>query len=132
MTLKQQINADYMTAFKSKDVITKNLLSVVRGEIQTEEKNTGVENMSCQDIIKILTKTSKSLKEMSANGSQSAPLELQIIERYLPKQWSKQQITQKVTQLVNSGVTNIGSIMKEFSNLPVDKKMVSDVIKEIL
>jgi uncharacterized protein YqeY len=41
MSLKEKINADYMSAFKSKNVVAKNLLSVVKGEIQTIEKNIG-------------------------------------------------------------------------------------------
>jgi uncharacterized protein YqeY len=130
--IKEQINKDYMTAFKAKNTVVKNLLSVIKGEIQTVEKNTGVENMSDEDVLKILTKTSKSLKEMVAGGSEQAKIELEIVEAYLPKQMSKEEVTQKVTELVNSGITNIGAIMKEFATLPVDKKMVSEVVKEIV
>ncbi len=130
--IKEQINKDYMTAFKSKNTVAKNLLSVVKGEIQTIEKNTGVENMSDEDVLKILTKTSKSLKEMVATGNEQAKEELSIIESYLPKQMSKEEVAVKVTELVNSGITQIGAIMKEFSTLPADKKMVSEVIKETL
>lgn len=130
--IKEQINKDYMTAFKAKNTVAKNLLSVVKGEIQTIEKNTGVENMSDEDVLKILTKTSKSLKEMVATGNEQAQEELSIIEAYLPKQMSKEEVTSKVTELKNSGVTNIGAIMKEFSSLPADKKMVSEVIKEVI
>lgn len=130
--IKEQINKDYMTAFKAKNTVAKNLLSVVKGEIQTIEKNTGVENMSDEDVLKILTKTSKSLKEMVATGNEQAKEELSIIEAYLPKQMSKEEVTSKVTELVNSGVTNIGAIMKEFASLPADKKMVSEVIKEVI
>lgn len=141
MTLKEQISKDYMTAFKMKNTVAKNLLSVVKGEIQTVEKNTGVENMSDEDVVKILTKTSKSLKEtinslspIDGKGEDivQACAELAIIECYLPKQMSKEEITQKVTELVNSGVTNIGAIMKEFAQLPADKKMVSEVVKEVM
>jgi uncharacterized protein YqeY len=128
--IKEQINKDYMTAFKSKNTVAKNLLSVVKGEIQTIEKNTGVENMSDEDVLKILTKTSKSLKEMVASGNEQAKEELDIIESYLPKQMSKDEVITKVTELVNSGVTQIGAIMKEFASLPADKKMVSETIKE--
>jgi uncharacterized protein YqeY len=130
--IKEQINKDYMTAFKAKNTVAKNLLSVIKGEIQTVEKNTGVENMSDEDVLKILTKTSKSLKEMVAGGIEQAKIELEIVEAYLPKQMSKEEVTQKVTELVNSGITNIGAIMKEFATLPVDKKMVSEVVKEIV
>ena len=133
MTLKEQINKDYMTAFKMKNTVAKNLLSVVKGEIQTIEKNTGVENMSDVDVIKILAKTAKSLKEtISLSDSEQAKEELVIIESYLPKQMSKEEVTSKVTELKNAGVTNIGAIMKEFASLPADKKMVSEVIKEVI
>ena len=139
--IKEQINKDYMTAFKSKNTVAKNLLSVVKGEIQTIEKNTGVENMSDEDVLKILTKTAKSLNEtikslspIDGKGEDivQAVVELAIIQGYLPKQMSKDEVTQKVTTLINSGITNIGAIMKEFAQLPADKKMVSEVVKEIM
>jgi len=130
--LKEQINKDYMTAFKNKDVVSKNLLSVIKGEIQTLEKNTNVENLSDEEVTKILNKSVKSLKEMVSSGSVQAKIELTILESYLPKQMSREEVTQKVTELLNSGITQIGSIMKEFSTLPVDKKMVPEVVKELI
>jgi uncharacterized protein YqeY len=133
MTLKERISADYMTAFKAKDSVAKNLLSVIKGEIQTIEKNSGIDNMPDEDVIKILNKTVKSLKEtLNASDSVDAKLELAIVEAYLPTQLSKEEISNKVTELKNSGVTNIGQIMKEFAGLPVDRKIVSEVIKEVI
>jgi uncharacterized protein YqeY len=133
MTLKERINADYMTAFKAKDSVTKNLLSVIKGEIQTIEKNSGIDNMPDEDVIKILNKTVKSLKEtLNVSDSVDTKLELAIVEAYLPKQLSKEEIFNKVTELKNSGVTNIGQIMKEFAGLQVDRKIVSEVIKEVI
>jgi len=131
MKLREQINKDYMTAFKEKNTVAKNLLSVIKGEIQTTEKNVGSE-LSDEDVIKILQKSAKSLKEMVASGSEQAKEELTIVEAYLPKQMSKDEVTQKVTELVNSGVTQMGAIMKEFASLSADKKMVSEVVKEVL
>jgi len=131
MKLREQINTDYMTAFKSKNTVAKNLLSVIKGEIQTIEKNVGSE-LSDEEVTKILQKSAKSLKEMVASGSEQAKEELMIVESYLPKQMSKDEVTQKVTELVNSGVTQMGAIMKEFASLPADKKVVSEVVKEIL
>jgi uncharacterized protein YqeY len=133
MTLKERISADYMTAFKAKDSVAKNLLSVIKGEIQTIEKNTGIENMSDEDVTKILNKTVKSLKEtLQVSDSADTKLELVIIEAYLPKQLSKDEIFAKVTDLKIAGITNIGQIMKEFASLPVDRKVVSEAIKEII
>ena len=133
MTLKERISADYMTAFRAKDSVAKNLLSVIKGEIQTIEKNTGIENMPDEDVTKILNKTLKSLKEtLQASDSVDTKLELVIIESYLPKQLSKDEIFNKITELKSAGITNIGQIMKEFVALPVDRKVVSEVIKEII
>lgn len=133
MTLKERISADYLAAFKAKDSVAKNLLSVIKGEIQTIEKNTGIENMSDEDVTRILNKTVKSLKEtLQASDSVDAKLELSIVEAYLPKQMSKDEIFAKVTELKIAGITNIGQIMKEFAALPVDRKVVSEVIKEVM
>jgi uncharacterized protein YqeY len=133
MTLKEKINVDYMTAFKAKDSVSKKLLSVIKGEIQTIEKNVGVDSLSDEEVTKILNKTVKSLKEtLQASDSTDTKLELEIVEAYLPKQLSKDEIVSKVTELKIAGVTNIGQIMKEFATLPVDRKLVSEVIKEVM
>ena len=132
MSLKEKISADYMTAFRSKNVVAKNLLSVIKGEIQTQEKNTGVETLSDEEVTKILNKTVKSLKETIDKGGETSKVELEIIEGYLPKQLSREDIVAKVTELKVAGITNIGQIMKEFASLPVDRKIVSEVIKEIM
>ena len=133
MTLKEKINADFMTAFKSKNMVSKSILSVVKGEIQTVEKNIGSDNLSDAEVMKILTKTVKSLKEtITLSNDEKSKLELAIVEVYLPTQMSKEEVTAKVTELVNSGITQIGAIMKEFATLPADKKMVSESIKEVV
>lgn len=133
MKLKELISKNYMQAFKEKNVVAKNLLSVVKGEIQTIEKNTGTENLSDEEVFKILNKTAKSLKEtIEKTGDAESKLQLEIVESYLPKQLSKEEIVTKVNEIVASGITNIGLIMKEFATLPVDRKIVSEVVKETL
>lgn len=136
MTLKEKINKDYLEAFKAKNTVAKNLLSVIKGEIQTIEKNTGVENLSDEDVTKILNKSVKSLKEtlssVSGEKAESVQLELNIVEAYLPKQLSVEEIQSKIDALVASGVKNMGQIMKEFSTLPADKKLVSELVKKSL
>jgi uncharacterized protein YqeY len=139
MKLKEKINKDYIEAFKAKNVVKKNLLSVIKGEIQTIEKNTGVENLSDEDVTKILNKSVKSLKEtlkvlspVDGNGENlvKTALELAIVECYLPKQLSVEEIQTKINTLVASGLNNLGQIMKEFSSLPADKKVVSELAKK--
>lgn len=131
--LKQKINEDYMVAFKAKDTVAKNLLSVIKGEIQTTEKNTGVENMSDEGVLKILQKTAKNLKEtISLSGDEKSKVELILVESYLPKQMSEEEVEERVREIVEGGGNNIGAIMKGFATLPADKQMVSSVAKRVL
>lgn len=133
MNLKEQISKDYMTAFKEKNVVAKNLLSVVKGEIQTIEKNTGVDCLSDAEVIKILNKTAKSLKEVIAtSGDAESITQLEMVEALLPAAMTREDVVVKVSALVASGITNVGGIMKEFATLQVDRKVVSEVIKEVL
>lgn len=131
--LKDQINKDYMTAFKERDTVKKNLLSVVKGEIQTQEKNQGIETLSDDEVTKILNKMAKSLREVFVTDSSQVltdvRIELDIIEAYLPKQMSREEISAKLDELYGSGVTQMGDIMKAFATLPADKKVVSELIK---
>jgi uncharacterized protein YqeY len=133
MNLKEQISKDYMIAFKERNMIAKNLLSVVKGEIQTIEKNTSVDCLSDVEVAKILNKIAKSLNEViSLNGDEESKLQLKIVESFLPTPLTKEEIVIKVNELVASGITNVGGIMKEFATLHVDRKVVSEVIKEVL
>lgn len=133
MNLKEQISKDYMTAFKERNVVAKNLLSVVKGEIQTIEKNTGVDCLSDVEVIKILNKTAKSLKEViEISGDVESKTQLEMVDALLPAAMTREDVVVKVSALVASGITNVGGIMKEFATLQVDRKIVSEVIKEVL
>ena len=55
--------------------------------------------------------------------------ELLVIESYLPKQMSEAEVNAKLDEIIASGVSNIGMIMKAFATLPVDKKLVSELAK---
>ena len=131
--IKEKINQDYLEAFKSRNTVAKNLLSVVKGEIQTVEKNTGTDSLSDEAVLKILNKTAKNLKEtISLSGDEKSKIELSIIELYLPKQMSYEEIEAKILEIVSAGGNNISSIMKEFASLSADKQMVSEVAKKVL
>ena len=141
MKLKEKINADYMTAFRAKNTTAKNLLSVIKGEIQTTEKNTGVENMSDEDVMKILKKTVKSLKETNASfpSAQTAE-ELFIAEAYLPTQMSEEDVRTAVDEIIASmrttlTVNEMGKVMGQFNSKYAglaDGKLVSQAVKDAL
>ena len=126
--LKEKISADYMSAFKAKNTVAKNLLSVIKGEIQTIEKNQGIDNLSDEEVTKILNKTVKSLKETNASfPSEQTAEELSIVESYLPKQMTEAEITTKVQELISEKDLNIAEVMRAFASYPADRKLVAEV-----
>lgn len=137
MSLKVKINADYLSAFKNKDVVTKNLLSVIKGELQTLEKNTGVDNISDDEVTKILNKNVKSLKETISLMNEGASKEvtkkeLEILESYLPKQMSEDEIRVKITELIENGeANNIAEVMRIFGKLPADRSLVASTFHSL-
>ena len=131
-TLKEKISADYMSAFRNKNALAKNLLSVIKGEIQLIEKNYMIENMSDEDVIKILNKTAKSLKETNLIfPSAQIDEELLIVESYLPKQMCESEISEKIQSLITDGASNIAEIMRAFATLPADRKLVAQLYQSL-
>lgn len=132
MSLKEKIYADYMSAFRNKNTVAKNLLSVIKGEIQTIEKNNGTENLSDDEVTKILNKTVKSLKETNASfPSEQTAEELFIVESYLPKQMNEEEIKAKINELVEGGAGNVAEIMRAFASLPADRKLVASIYQTL-
>lgn len=133
MILKEKINKDYIDAMRSKNTVAKNLLSVVKGDIQNMEKESKVEALSDEEVLKILNKSAKTLREVirQANDQESKE-QLIIVESYLPKSMTREEISTKVNELVASGISNLGGVMKAFASLPADKKIVQEVVKEVL
>ena len=131
MILKEKINSDYIKAFKDKNFTLKTLLGTIKGEIQTVEKNQMVDSLSNEEVTKILNKFAKNLREniKIANDAKSQS-ELEVVESYRPKNLSNEEIQSKIDTLVSSGMKNMGEIMKEFSTLQVDKKLVSEMVKK--
>jgi hypothetical protein len=141
--LKERISREYLEAFKSRDSIKKNLLGVVKSEITTQEKNTVVENLADADVIKILNKFSKNLKEtIEKSNSEEAKSELSILENYLPKQMSESEIKSALKEIIdelgNSSSSlpfQIGKLMGAFNSKysgKADNKLVSNIIKELI
>ena len=128
--LKEQINQDFMTAFKAKDMNKKNFLGVIKGEIQNAELR-GI-SPTDENVMGILRKMEKSL--LQTNTSESLG-ELEYIKPYLPVMMSESLCREKVAMMISSGLTNVGQIMGEFNKHYkglVDNKMLSNILKETL
>jgi len=130
MTLKERINADFIEAFKAKDMAKKTFLGILKGEIQNEEGRGTVS--TDETVLYIIKKMEKSLKTTNTPESMS---ELEFIKPYLPILMGEDKIREVLTEYKNRGVTNMGQMMSEFNKSfkgMADNKLVSEIVKEIL
>lgn len=130
MNLKERINTDYIKALKERNLIEKTLLGTIKGELQTLEKNGTIVDDTAS--LSVLTKFTKSVKQMIEYGNSDAIIELGILEQYTPKQMTEEEITYLIKITIEGGATTIGEIMKVFSDKNADKKVVSTMIKQLL
>ena len=128
MNLKEKINADFITAFKAKEMERKNFLGLLKGEIQNEEGRGTI--TTDETVMVILRKMEKSLKQTNTSESLG---ELEYLNPYLPQLMSEDQIRVIVLGYKASGLTNVGQIMgqfnKEYKGL-ADNKLVSTIVAE--
>ena len=131
MSLKEQINADFMAAFKAKEMEKKNFLGVVKGEIQNEAGRSGKEDD--ETVLRILTKMEKSLKQTNTAESLT---ELEYIKPYLPTRMGSDEIETIIRGYYNdNGLTTMALIMREFNITykgKADNQEVSTIINKVL
>ncbi|PID59561.1 MAG: glutamyl-tRNA amidotransferase [Ignavibacteriae bacterium] len=107
MNLKEKINADLKEAMKNKDKIKLNTIRSIRALILEFEKSGAGRELTEDDEIKMLSSAAKKRKEAAEQYEKANRLELaenekkelQIIETYLPKQLSEEEVMQKIKSL---------------------------------
>lgn len=144
--MKNKIQSDYITAFKEKDIVTKNVLSLVKGEILNQEINKK-EELTDDEIINIIEKQIKlrkdGISEFEKAGRQNLidqyNDEIKVLEKYMPTKLTPEEIDSIIEDAFNTikpeGVKDFGLIMKEVTPKlkgRADIKEVSNVIKEKL
>ena len=104
MNLKDKINADLKEAMKSKDKVKLNTVRSIRALILDFEKSGNNKEMTTEDEIKMLSSAAKKRREAAEQFenagrnelAENERSELKIIESYLPKQLSEDEILLKV------------------------------------
>lgn len=124
-TLKQQLQSDLTTAMRARDQVRAGSLRMVLTAI-TNEEVAGKEHrdLTDDDVLKVLAKEAKKRREASEAfaGADRPELaakedaELAVLETYLPKQLSDDELTAIVTDAVAdsgaSGMPQMGLAMK--------------------
>jgi uncharacterized protein YqeY len=148
MALKQQIEGDIKKAMLAKDKDALRALRAIKSLIlleETKEGSTG--ELSSDAEMKLLTKAAKQRRESAdiykaQNREDLAAAELQeleIIEKFLPKQLSEAELQTKLQEIISrvgaKGPADMGKVMgiatKELAG-QADGKVVSAQVKELL
>ena len=148
MSLKQQIDADIKQAMLAKNQDKLRALRAVKSMILIEETKEGqTSDLKPEDETRILTKAVKQRKDSAdIYRQQNRPdllateeTEIAIIEQYLPKQLSEDELREKlgaiVTRVGASAPSDMGKVMgvatKELAG-QADGKAISAVVKQLL
>ncbi|WP_404391171.1 GatB/YqeY domain-containing protein [Humibacillus xanthopallidus] len=124
-TLKEQLQADLTTAMRARDQVGASTLRMALTAVTTEEvAGTEHRDLTDDDVLKVLTKEAKKRREAATAyaGAGRAELaakeeaELAVLEGYLPKQLSDEELEGIVRDAVASsgasGMPQMGLAMK--------------------
>ena len=147
MTLEQQINADIKTSMLAKDHKTLEALRSIKSEILLLKTKGNGHEITPQEELATLQRLVKQRKESAQMYKEQNRMDLydeetfqqQVIEKYLPKQLSEDEIRSKVASIITttgaSSMKDMGKVMgmaqKEFAG-SADNKLVSSIVKELL
>lgn len=130
MSLIEQINQDFMIAYKAKEMEKKDFLGVLKTEVTKETKN--------PEDAYIVSKIKSMIKNAAATNSLTEA-ELIILNQYLPAQMGEETLRQIINEeVINNGYSDMkdmGKIMGYLKNNydgQYDGGLVSKLIKEIL
>jgi uncharacterized protein len=148
MSLKETIDADIKKAMlaKEKEVLTA-LRSIKSLILLAETEKGGTDGVSQDAELKLLTKAAKQRKESAdvfatqgrTDLAEKELLELSVIERYLPKQLSAEELEAKIKAIIAevgaSQLSDLGKVMgvasKQLQGM-ADGKLISETVKKLL
>ena len=147
MNLEDKINNDLKEAMKAKDAATLRGVRAIKSAILLHKTSGAGVEVTAEDAIKILQKLVKQRKEslsiFEQNGraelAQTEREEIEVIERYLPKQLSEADIEAVVKNIIaKTGATSmkemgkvIGAANKQLAG-QAEGAVISGIVKKLL
>ena len=144
--LKEKLMDDLKVAMRDKNEMRKNAIQMVRAAILQIEKDKGI-TVEDEKIIEIIAKEVKGKKDALVDfekGGRDDLIsqtneEIGILQEYLPKQLSKEEIKVELEKvIIDIGATSIkdmGAVMKEAKariGAAADGRTINEVVKELL
>ena len=144
--LKEKLMDDLKVSMREKNEVRKNTIQMVRAAILQIEKDKGI-TVEDDKIIEIIAKEVKSKKDALVDFEKAERIdlieqtnqEIAILQEYLPKQLTKEEIKAEVEKVIaDFGATSMkdmGNVMKEAKariGAAADGRTINEVVKELL
>ncbi len=144
--LKEKLLEDLKSAMKEKNVNKKNAVQMVRTVILQIEKDKGIQ-VNDDQIIEIIAKEVKKRKDSLVDFEKaqrqdlidSINEEIKILEEYLPKQLTDDELETKIKEIIQnveaSNIKDLGKVMKQAKaeiGAQADGKRISDMARKLL
>lgn len=144
--MKEELLNDLKDAMKQKDELRKDTITMLRAAILQVEKD-GQKQLNQSEIEAIVAKQIKSRKESLDTYEKAGredivtnlKREIEILEKYLPKQLTIDEIKELVKSAIEktsaSSARDMGKVMQSIKPSiagKADGKVVSDIVKEML
>lgn len=144
--LKEKLLADLKNCMKEKLELRKNVVQMIRAAILQVEKDKQIE-LTDEQIVEIMAKEAKKRRDSLADYEQSGRMdlveqikeEISIVEEYLPKQLSKEEVKKIVQEVIietgAESMKDMGKVMKlakEKIGAASDGRTINEVVKELL
>ena len=144
--LKEKLMEDLKECMKEKKVLRKNVIQMVRAAILQVEKDKQIE-LNDDQILEVIAKEFKKRNDSLADYEKSGredlinqiKEEMAVLEDYLPKKLSEEEVTEKVKEIIAevgaTSMKDMGMVMKaakEKLGVTADGKMINEAVKKIL
>jgi hypothetical protein len=133
--LIEQIKKNQIQARKARNALEASLLTTLIGELETAAKSTG-KAIDDAAVVATVKKFIKNIEQLlAAAPSEAAEAERALLQQYLPKQLSEDQLRAAITEIIGAGQAAVGQIMgelkKKFSG-QYDGALASKLVKEMV
>ena len=147
MSLREKVLEDLKIAMKNKDADRLSAIRFLQAAIKNKEIELRPNSITEQDIIAVIKKSAKQRKDSITEFDKAGradlvakeQFELGVLEEYLPKQMSQDQVTQIVDEVIKAlsatSIKQMGAVIKEVmakTSGQADGKMISDLVKSKL
>jgi uncharacterized protein YqeY len=143
MSLKVQIQKDIRSALKAKEGVRLSTLRFLNAQIQNAEIEKGRQELTDEEIIKLINSQIKKLKESLAlfeKGKRNDLIkktreEIKILKKFLPQQLSDEELAKEIQKIIDENPdfghpgALIGLAIKKLAGR-ADNQRIAQIIKE--